>query len=166
MLPSLDLWTRSQDPPSTPQWHTGRSPLPRGPGTPESPTCSRRMENTYPGDDQRLVEVYAPRESEAPGRRPGQDHILGHGASWHGLARAGPQRVSPSGTAHSAPGAVSSLDRDPGALSPLPCDVTGLPSSPPPPTKESSNFGRKRRARPAGVYRRTGPGAASQTSWA
>lgn len=135
-------------------------------GTPESPTCSRRMESTYPGDDQRLVEVYAPRKSEAPGRRPGQDHVLGHGASWHGLARAGPQRVSPSGTAHSTPGAVSSLDRDPGALSPLPCDVTGLPSSPPPPTKESSNFGRKRRARSAGVYRRTGSGAASQTSWA
>lgn len=135
-------------------------------GTPESPTCSRRMENTYPGDDQRLVEVYAPRKSEAPGRRPGQDHVLGHGASWHGLARAGPQRVSPSGTAHSTPGAVSSLDRDPGALSPLPCDVTGFPSSPPPPTKESSNFGRKRRARSAGVYRRTGSGAASQTSWA
>lgn len=138
----------------TPVAHWPRSSPEGARGTPESPTCSRRMENTYPGDDQRLVEVYAPRESEAPGRRPGQDHVLGHGASWHCLARAGPQRVSPSGTAHSAPGAVSSLDRDPGALSPLACDVTGLPSSPPPPTKESSNFGRKRRARPAGVYRR------------
>lgn len=47
------------------------------------------MANTYPGDDQRLVEVYAPRESEAPGRRAREDHVLGHGAFWGGLPRAG-----------------------------------------------------------------------------
>lgn len=56
---------------------------------PKSPTFSTRMENTYPGDDQRLVEVYAPRESEAPGRGAREDHVLGHGDSWRGLPRAG-----------------------------------------------------------------------------
>lgn len=85
----------------------------------------------------------------------------------HGLPQAGVQRVSRGGKAHSDPGAVSSRDRGPGALSLLPSDVTGLPSSPPPPTKESSNFGRKTR-QTRGVYRRSpaAAGAASQTSWA
>lgn len=59
---------------------TGRSPIRGDPPHASPPTCSERTENTYPGDDQRLVEVYAPGESEAPGRRAREDHVLGHGA--------------------------------------------------------------------------------------
>ena len=102
-----------------------------GPRHPESPTCSRRMENTYPGDDQRLVEVYAPRESEAPGRRPGQDHVLGHGASWHCLALAGPQRVSPSARPTPLPGQCPRWTATP-ELYPR-SRVTSLASPPPRP---------------------------------
>lgn len=99
--------------------------------TPESPTCSKRTENTYPGDDQRLVEVYAPRESEAPGRGAREDHVLGHGASWRGFleskgtwglgrseGRPCSRRASPGGTAHCAPRAASSRGLRPGELYP------------------------------------------------
>lgn len=47
MLPSLDLWTRSQDPPSTPQWLTGRSPPPRGPAARQSPRLAAEGWKTH-----------------------------------------------------------------------------------------------------------------------
>lgn len=55
-----------------------------------SPDLRQRRGNTHPSDDQRLVEVYAPREPEAPGRRAREHHGLGHPAflGW-GAARGG-----------------------------------------------------------------------------
>lgn len=69
-----------------------------------------RTENTYPGDDQRLVEVYAPGESEAPGRRAREDHVLGHDVF---------PRVSPTD------GCTVRVPEPDNALSSLGCDLAG-----------------------------------------
>lgn len=71
------------------------------------PVAKIRTEKTYPGDDQRLVEVYASWESEAPGRRAREDHILGHDAVLRVGPTMGAHCVSRNRTIHLVPQAVT-----------------------------------------------------------
>lgn len=121
--------------------------------TTESPTVAKaRKEHTHPGDDQRLVEVYAPRESEAPGRRAREDHVLGHraflgkgrlGSGEWGAARAArtpqcPEWDDPLRFPGQRPSGSTALE-----LYPRSERRHGPLRAPPRPTTESSNFGRE-----------------------
>lgn len=169
--PPPELGAEARDPAAPRPPARARFPAALGPGAPtaspqtppESPPRSKsKNADTYPGDDQRLVEVYAPWEPEAPGRRAREDHRLGHVAF---LLPTG-LWVFPRGAATPRRAERPGSDPGGGALSPL--GVTSPPRRPPrplPPRRaptleaRAAPALRECAARPAGAASRASAGA-------